>query len=700
MKLPLFLCLAGLLGGAALPPAAAAEHVEAALVAEHTSWLPGAPNWVALRLKPEPGWHTYWVNPGDSGLATGLRWTLPEGWRAGDIAWPYPERQPLAELVNYGYSEETLHLVPIQVPARPLGAQATVQAEARWLVCKDICIPGSAQLSLTLPFSEIATADLAWAQRFADTRARLPSAEPLRGTFDVAGGEVRVQWQSVDALAGVASVEFFPYDNALVNHAAPQRVALESPQLRIAQAQSPFFTGPPETVEGVLVVHGATTRAWSVSTTPGSVATVAASATPPAPAASALSAAPAAGAPGLLLVLGFALLGGLILNLMPCVFPVLSIKAVSVLEARRGNPAAERAHALAYAAGAIGSCVAVALALVLLRAGGQQLGWGFQLQSPVFVALLAYVMLVLGLSLSGLVQFGTSLMGVGQELAEQGGYAGSFFTGVLAVVVASPCTAPFMGTALGFAMTQPAPIALLVFAVLGFGLALPFTLLGFVPALGAWLPRPGHWMETFKQFMAFPLYLTAVGLMWVLGRQSGIDAVAIALGGMVLVAFGCWLWGAPGRGALRTALAVLGLGTALAVLAHPAFRTQIPPSAATPADGRESYSEQRLAELRREGRTVFVNFTADWCITCKVNEKAALDNERVKAAFAGHRVVWMTADWTRADPVITAALARFGRNGVPLYLLYPPQGEPEILPQILTPDLVVEAVTRVSSAQR
>jgi thiol:disulfide interchange protein len=686
-----------LLAALCAAPAAAAPvttpHAEAELVAESTSWVAGATNWVALRLKPEQGWHMYWRNPGDSGLPTTLAWTLPDGWSAGAIAWPYPSVHRLGELVNYGYDTQTLHLVPLAVPAGAEG-DVTVKALAKWLVCSDICIPGQAELSLTLPVADIVTADPIWSPRFADARARLPAPEPLDGTFQVADGELRLQVDAVE-LAGANSVEFFAQANDLVNHGAPQRVAFTGTVARFAQAQSSYFKQAPATVDGVLVVHAGDTYAYTIVATPGAVATVATPAARPAlPPLGDDAHAP----PGLWLTLGFALLGGLILNLMPCVFPVLAIKAVSVLENRRGDPAAERLHALAYTAGVVLSCVAVAVAILLLRKGGEQLGWGFQLQAPAFVALLAYVMLALGLSMSGLVQFGTRLMGVGQGLAEQGGYTGTFFTGVLAVIVASPCTAPFMGTALGFALTQPAHVAMLVFATLGLGLALPFLLLGFFPALGGWLPRPGRWMETFKQVMAFPLYLTVVWLLWVLGRQAGNDATALAMCGLVLLAFALWLWSEPQRGVVRHGFAVLALLAALGLLAHPSIRAAVPQAAPAPAHG-EAWSAVRVAELRAQGRIVFVNFTADWCITCKVNEKVVFASDAVRRELAARNVAWLTADWTAPDPAITAELARHGRSGVPLYLLYGPQGEPEILPQILTPAAFVEAINWVSSQE-
>ncbi|HUR41462.1 MAG TPA: protein-disulfide reductase DsbD domain-containing protein [Verrucomicrobiae bacterium] len=670
------------------PPAAAAPvaapHIEAELIGENTAWLPGSTQWVALRLAPEPGWHTYWRNPGDSGLATSLEWTLPEGFAAGEILWPYPSRESLGELTNYGYDRETLHLVPIEVPAK-LEVSATLHAKAKWLVCKDICIPGEAPLELTLPVAAIVTTDSAAATRFTEARARLPRAEALAGTFAVAGQELRLEIGD-DALAEAQAAEFFPFDNNLVNHGALQRVSLEPGRVRFAQAQSAYFAAMPPFVEGVLVVRGAETKAYTVRALPGEVTTVAA---PPMVIPPAAPVSPRE-APGLLLVLGFALLGGLILNLMPCVFPVLAIKAVSVLESRRGDPAAERAHALAYTGGVVASCVAAAAMLLAVRSGGEALGWGFQLQSPVFVAFLAYLLLALGLSLSGVVQFGTQLMGVGQGLTEKNGYLGSFFTGVLAVVVASPCTAPFMGVALGTALTAPPLVALLVFATLGLGLALPFLMLGFFPALGKRLPRPGAWMETFKQAMAFPLYFTVAWLLWVLGRQSGIDAVGLALCGLVLASLALWLWGGAARGRSRAALAALATLASLGLLAHPVIRA--PAATAKVAEiGQEPWSAARVAELRAQGRVVFVNFTADWCITCKANEKVALGSDKVRAAFAARKVAWLVADWTSADPAITEALAHYGRNGVPLYLLYPPGGgDAVVLPQLLTPDIVLD----------
>jgi len=584
---PGFLALAfgmAMLASAAHANVVDAPHVQAELVAERDALAPGE-NRVALRLTPEPGWHTYYREPGDVGLPTTLAWTLPDGFTAGAIEWPEPETFRLGEETSYGYSRETLHVVTLTVPAAAIGYEATLRAQATWLVCKDLCIPGKAQLSLTLPVQAKPGEPTTWAASM--------GSDPIEGSTEGSKGSV------------------------------------------------PFAV-----------------------------------------------------------MLGLAVLGGLILNLMPCVFPVLSIKAVSIMEARGREHRHQRQHALVYTAGVLASCLLAGGAILALRAMGQSLGWGFQLQSPVFVALVAYLLFALGLSMSGLVQFGTSIMGVGQSLTVRDGYAGTFFTGVLAVIVASPCTAPFMGTALGFALTQPALPALAVFAALGLGLALPFLLIGFVPPLARLLPRPGAWMETFKQAMAFPLYLTVVWLVWVLARQTGVNAVPVVLSGLVMIAVASWLL--AHHGLVSRALRYASLAGAVGLLLLPVFRGAPVAAEAAPTTARdaganaEPYSDARLAELRAQGHPVFVNLTADWCLTCKFNERVAIGTPAVREAMARRGVVSLVGDWTRSDPRITAVLQRFDRAGVPLYLLYAPTGDPVVLPQLLTPATMVDAIEKVS----
>lgn len=672
------------LAPAAFADDARIEPVKAELIAETSALVPGdTPNWVALKLTPLPDWHVYWRNWGDSGIATKLEWKLPAGVQAGDIVWPIPHTYRLGDLANYGYGETTLHLVPIRIAA---GTQGPVRlaATAKWLACKDVCIPGSAQLELTLPVAASSSADPAQRAAFAKARAQWPQAVDWPAQFAIADDTVSIAVQDA-SLASAERISFYPYSPDLVNHAAEQRIALDGKGLRLSQAQSTYFSRAPASLDGVLVLEqGAQRRGYEIHATPGSVAAVpvsrnTGSAVGAPPRLASATTADAAAPRSLLAILGFALIGGLILNLMPCVFPVLSLKALSML---RAGAEGQRAQALVYSLGVVVSCVAAAGIMLALRGAGSAVGWGFQLQSPVFVGALAYLLFALGLSLSGVAEFGGRLMNVGQRLTERGGLGGAFFTGVLAVIVASPCSAPLMGTALGYAMTQTAAIALLIFATLGLGLALPFLVLAAVPAAAKLLPKPGAWMLRFKQAMAFPLYLSVVWLLWVLARQLDATAAAQLAIGLVLVAFVLWLWSAHGLFAsLAKLAAAAGAIALLLTLAQPPREVRA-----------EAWSTQRVAELRAEGRTIFVDFTADWCLSCKVNERVALNSGTVQQAFRDRDVAVLVADWTRSDPAITAELERFGRSGVPLYLVYRAGGEPVILPQLLTPALVVDAI--------
>jgi thiol:disulfide interchange protein len=690
---------------AALAPVQAdpvrADHIQVELIAENLSLNPGGDNWLGLRIAPEQGWHIYWRNPGDSGLPTRINWTLPPGVTAGDLQWPYPHRSMLGDIVNYGYGSETLLPVQLQVPADwPAGQPVPLKATAKWLVCKDVCIPGSAELNLSLPLAQpgtLAQADSRWRDLFSSTRQELPQPAPAdwKVHFSTRDGDLSLAVKGGKLSSG-GTIEFFPYAGDLVKHSAPQRLDNDASGLRISQKLSDSFVKAPAQVDGVLVVHDTDpAKAWEIHAQPGTVAPV------PESAALAAPLPQGGGAPvSLALVLLSALLGGLILNLMPCVFPVLSIKAVSLIEARGRVARHQRAHAVSYTFGVLATFGGLAGVLLALRGGGQAIGWGFQLQQPVFVAAMAYLLFAMALSLSGVVQFGTRFMGVGQGLTADGGYRGSFFTGVLAVAVASPCTVPFMGAAMSYALNQPAALALLVFLALGLGLALPFLLIGFFPRLGALLPKPGAWMETFKQVMAFPLYLSVVWLLWVLGGITDRSGMAVAMLGLTLLAFALWLWNRAGGVAL--ALRALALVAALALLASPTVRkvsaaTSAPAAAGGVAQAAiEPWSTQRVSELRGQGRTVFVDFTADWCLSCKVNEHVALDSDAVHKAFAAADVAWLQGDWTRADPAITAELARYGHSGVPLYLVYVKGAEPKILPQILTPSTVIDALNGAS----
>jgi thiol:disulfide interchange protein len=674
----------------AAPPQAATEHVKARLVPAQASVAPGQRFTVALEQDIKSHWHTYWINPGDSGQATTIEWRGAQG---GAIQWPTPAVQPIGPLVNYGYEGRVALLVDVTVPAdAKAGGRFQPEADVRWLVCKDVCIPEQVTLGLDLPVvaAEAQAQAGAEAAQIAEWRRAIPQPAPFTVQLKPAAQGVQLSGPT----AGVTRAYFFADTWGAVTHSAPQPLKAQADgwTLDLTAGEDPVKPGRP--LSGVVTLTTAAgTQAWTVSAPMPEGAGQG-----PAPGAALVEVpAPAAAAPestlGLLPALALALLGGLILNLMPCVFPVLSIKALALV--KQGD---HKAEGLAYTAGVLLSFAALAAVLIALRAGGQQVGWGFQFHSPVFVGVVAYLLFLVGLNLSGLFDIGGSFTGVGTSLASRQGLAGSFFTGVLAAVVATPCTAPFMGAALAFALSQPALVMLAVFLALGLGLALPFLVLAFWPAAQRWLPRPGLWMDTFKQALAFPMYAAVVWLLWVLAQQAGPDGVALTLGGLLLIAFGLWWRRVSGSPVVGTAAAVIGIALALALT------TALRPVEGSPAAAsatHEAYSAERLAELRAQNKPVFVNMTAAWCISCLVNERVALSRPEVQQAFAQGGVAYLKGDWTREDPAITAVLKAHGRSGVPLYLYYAPgAAEAQVLPQILTPGLVIEAISSATPASR
>jgi thiol:disulfide interchange protein/DsbC/DsbD-like thiol-disulfide interchange protein len=672
------------------------DPVKARLVAETGTIAPGQTVWAALRLETRPGWHVYWRNPGDAGLPTEIAWTLPPGFTAGEIVWPTPERFVVDTIGNYGYEGAVDLLIPITAPAdaRPGGA-APVNAHATWLACADICIPGEAELALALPVAPAPAApDPASSALFAAARQRLP--QPAGFATQIASSDTELTLHvpaAVLSLIPNPTVAFFPHQPNLIDAAAEPRTrhSADGIDLLLKRASGPTAVAAlPESIDGVLALRGGdgTERGYAIS------APVVAAAAPAQPFAAGIE--PVSGWWQALLL---AFLGGTILNLMPCVFPILSLKllglAVSVQRAE------ERRHGLAYAAGVIISFAAIGGLLLALRAGGAAIGWGFQLQSPVVVALLAYLLFAMGLSLSGVVEFGLGLGGIGRSFAERSGLPGAFATGVLATIVATPCTAPFMGTALGYAMLAAPGQALAVFVALGAGLAAPVVLATAVPGIARLLPRPGPWMLWFKQFLAFPLYATVAWLVWVLMQQVGPQDGFLALLGLVLIGFAAWIYGRtrhaePVGRRFGIGLAATGFAASLAVAATlaPAASPASAGSQRTDGLAYENYGAARLERLVAERMPVFVNLTAAWCITCLVNERT-LDSAAVRRAFAAREIVPLKGDWTRQDPEITALLQKFGRSGVPLYLLYDRGGTPRILPQILTEATILDAIGRI-----
>jgi thiol:disulfide interchange protein len=695
----LVLTLAAFAGYAAAAPVQS-QHLKVDLVAETTAAVPGSTVWVAVVQDIDHGWHTYWRNPGDAGEPTKIVWTLPAGWQAGDIVWPAPARLPLGPIMNYGYENKVLLPVPIQIPAAArAGDSVTLKAAVALLICADVCVPADALVTLTLPVAAGApTADPRWGPQIAATLAAAPKPQGLAAAFTAGPTALKLAVTGAP-LAGAKGQDayFYPYSDKLIDHAKPQAVDRGPNGLTLTLAPGYAFTpGQPPVTEavGVLAVDGKT---YEVSAKRGPLPPGASGLGPPAK---------AAGGGGLTLPLAiaFAFLGGLILNLMPCVFPVLSMKAAS-LAGHAGEARAARAQGLAFLAGVLATFLGLAGLLIAARAGGAAVGWGFQLQTPIVVAGLALTMLAAALNMSGLYEIGTSAQGIGSGLASRGGLVGAAFTGVLAVVVAAPCTAPFMAGALSYALTQPEAVSLTVFLALGLGFAAPFTLLSFSPALMRALPRPGAWMDTLKKLLAFPMYGAAAWLVWVLNQQAGGDALARLLAAGLVLAFAAWVWGAAQRrradgksALLATVVAGLALALSIAAISVGAYATPAPAGAAAtisaPAEGvpSEPWSEDRVAALRAQGKPVFVNFTAAWCVTCQVNEKVAFSTGEVAAAFKRTGAVYLVADWTSRDAVIAAALARHDRVGVPLYLVYGKTGEPKVLPQLLTPGIVADAL--------
>ncbi|MEO3680107.1 thioredoxin family protein [Rheinheimera sp. FR7-31] len=659
-----------------------ASHLKAELVSEYQQLTPGQTALLALHFVPDEHRHTYWQNPGDSGLATSLSWQLPEGVTVGDIIWPTPSAIALPPLMNYGFEGQTILLSELSLPAGYSADTVQIGLTADWLVCEEVCIPASASFSLSLPVGADAVLAQQYQPLFAEAKTRLPKLLNASGRFDTSGAAFSAL---IDLPQALNVSQFFVAASELVDHAAAQQMVLNNNQLMLQQPLNTYFSAAPDALEVVLVTDSGAYSVLLNKTTDSSTDILITlgqqhSATP------------------LWLILLLAASGGLLLNLMPCVFPVLSLKALSLASNGQQRSAQQR-DALFYSAGVVLSFALLALLLIALRAAGQAVGWGFQLQNPYLVALLVYLLFALGLSLSGVVQFGLGLMNSGSSLASAKGGKGAFFTGVLAVVVASPCTAPFMGTALGYAVGQSATVALTVFVALGLGMALPFLLLALVPGFARLLPKPGAWMESFKQWLAYPLYLSAVWLLWVYGRQTGIDAQALLLIGVVCIAAACWLWGRKQlaqAGNVSTALALMLL---LLALVLPALTSGTSDTATQPQSSNQhwqSWSAAKLQQLKAEGKPVLVNMTADWCITCLVNERVALNTESSKAALALYDVTYLKGDWTLRDSAITEYLRLYQRDGVPLYVLYWPGQPPEVLPQILTPDTLATTLERLS----
>lgn len=651
-------------------------HVPVRLVAESSTPAAGGSITVALAMTPETGWHGYWENPGDAGKGMTLKWDLPKGVTAGPLRYPVPETLIISGLMNYVYEGPYAPLVELRLPpGMKAGDALPIRVRADWLACTDkICVPEGDDLALDLV---VGNGGIGPDQQkaFDGYRARLPRPLGGEGRFASDGKRLRLAIP-FPAATKVSDPYFFPLTENAARYSSPQSVTRNGNWL-IVETEA---AGPaPDELRGL----------FRTGEHEGFLLTARAGKVPPAGTpVGAEAAVPVASAPAIAIALASALLGGLLLNIMPCVFPILSLKALKLAKAG-GDERQVRRDALAYMAGAVLTCLALGGLLLGLRAGGAAVGWAFQLQDPRIILLLLVLVTAIALNLAGLFDLGS--VGAGGSFAEKGGAAGSFWTGALAAFVATPCTGPFMGAALGAALVLPSAVALGIFAGLGLGLALPFLLIAFIPALRARLPRPGPWMDTLRHILSVPMFATALALAWLLGRQAGTAGMSIGLG--TALAAGLLLWWIGARqaggkgGALALGLAVLAL-VAGGMALIPMSQTQASAAAREADAPGEPFSEARLAALRSEKRPVFLYFTADWCLTCKVNEAAAIDTAQTRDAFARGNVAMMAGDWTNADPEISRFLERHGRSGVPLYLWYAPGKEARVLPQVLTPSLL------------
>lgn len=716
--LPLLALMAGVAGAVRPGPLEAqvdpdpSPYSDAWLIPEVTSIQPGTPFTVAVMFEMDPGWHNYWRNPGDSGLPTVVTWSLPQGFEAGEIQWPVPDRIVAFPLVDYGYYGRVALLVEITPPAGipPVGT-VSLEALVDWLICQDICLPAQAELKVDVPVSgDAPRADPRWADLFRDTRASFPESVEgwsLEAQVTESGYSLAL-WPADDQRPLPDSIYFFPADEGVLDHAASQRASAAEGRLTLSLSSSAYARSPSPVLRGVLLREDG--KGWDEA---GSVTALAVevpvAGVPAAPepgssrervdksagSGTAVPVSPQAGGT-LALALLFAFLGGVLLNLMPCVFPVLSIKILGAVSQGGGDRTRIRNQGLIFGLGVVLSFLALAGLLVALRAGGSQLGWGFQLQSPVFVALMAALFFAIGLNLMGLFEVGVTLTRLGGRAGSPSGFWESLSSGILATVIATPCTAPFMGAALGFALTRSVAETLLIFASLGLGMAVPYVVLSLAPGLLERLPRPGPWMESLRQILAFPMFATVIWLVWVFGQQTGVGGMAYLLMALLLLSAAGWMVGRWNRRDLRSGVVARVVSLATLVLAAAFVAGGSRAEAPLPAvqEGWQPFTQVAVENTLAQGRPVFVDFTAAWCLTCQVNERLVLSTDVVREAFRARDVALFKGDWTRQDPHITTALAALGRNGVPVYALYVPDpgSSPHLLPTVLTEQIVLNAL--------
>ncbi|MBB5518022.1 protein-disulfide reductase DsbD family protein [Amphiplicatus metriothermophilus] len=694
-RTPFVAALVALIAGAGFAPAEArlesrvvTERAESALYPVRQGFAPGETTWFVFEQHLKPGWHVYWKNPGDSGLPLELDWTLPDSYAVGEIIYPTPERIPVGPLANFGHHGNPAFLIPVTAPTdAPPGETVAIEIAATWLICEEICVPEEGAFTLSMPVAIEPATDERAAARAEAARADAPQPFDNEALFHIDAGRLTVAMKAPDH--PYRETFFFPETERLIEPAAPQTVRAEDGRLMISMKADVGAQEAGDEIRGVLglVLRDGTRAGFEI-----------AAARTQAPLAAASPAAPAGG-DGALVLLLTAFLGGALLNVMPCVFPVVFIKAASLMSAAAGARGQARRDGILYTAGVLTTFLALGGVLLALRAGGEALGWGFHLQSPAVVLLSAYVLFAIGLNLAGVFHVGESLQGAGAGLLSGSGGWSAFLTGALAVFVAAPCIGPLMAAPMGAAVLLPPAAGMAIFGAMALGLAAPYLLLSLAPELGRFLPRPGPWMVVFKQALAFPVFAGAAYFLWVLSRQTGAEGLAWALAGAVMLAFAAWLYeraksvGAGARLACR-GFALAALVAAFAPLARGLDSVAAGERPETGPGGTETiaFDPEKVAALRAEGRPVFLDFTAAWCVTCQFDHLTVLSRRSVKNAFAKQNVAFMVADWTRRDPVVTQALQSFGASGVPLYVYYPPGGEAIVLPSPLTEKAVLDAV--------
>jgi len=671
------------------------DHVEAELVPEFTGVTPGVTFTVALKLKMDEHWHTYWRNPGDSGIPTKIKWDLPDGFSAGEIKWQYPKKIIISGLANIVYEDEVLLLTDITPPDSISKKFIEIKAKADWLVCKVECLPGSTSLTLQLPVTSSPEPHPVWAERINETRSKLP-VKNVSWDFSsrLEQDTVYLEFSSLSQTTDKHTyVNFFPYEGGIFDNIAPQKLSLTDDLYTLSLPLEAFRTHEPDTISGILVSDvgwrgEGSEKAIEINVVPGAVS---------------LNGEMGNSEESLLLILALAFAGGLILNLMPCVLPVLSLKIMGFVQQASSSKKEIYKHGISFTVGVLFSFWMLAGVLLLLQSGGEKLGWGFQLQEPLFLLVLIVLMFLFALNLFGVFEIGTSLTQLGGAGAKTGGLAGSFISGITATIVATPCTAPFMGTALGYTLTQSAGVTMLVFTFLALGMAFPYLILSFFPSWLKIIPKPGNWMIVFKQFMGFLLAATVIWLLWVLANIKGSDAVILTLLILLFASVSGWIYGKWGDFTIKKSVRYTAIVVSLFVLMIPAyyFGSEInntdQQNEINISGKWESFNTSKVNDFVENGKPVFIDFTATWCLTCQVNKKVALHDESVTRAFNEKGVTTLIADWTKRDDEITDALASFGRNSVPLYVLYSgKKGEkPIILPEVLTPDIVKEYINQL-----